>query len=262
MPRHSRRFGTTPIRWRSKFSTRVTGLYCSFSGRDSVRPDRPDAIVPSQKASTSARGIPELVQASVTASTRRSSAPLSQCSPKGVQPIPTMATRSRIPLLAISSAPPQTVAPGQAGAWLSRSSCGRRSAVNSRRNVISTRWPMATVDGSTSVSSHWNRPPPSKSTTTTTTGGLREYASRSRVWVTIVPGTSARRSISIWSTAWHSRHTRCGGRCRRLQFWHRLAENPNFQSSPRWEAGAVGRTGSGRRGGSRRSCPRQVRNVG
>src|SRR4051812_44592331 len=60
-------------------------------------------MVPSQKASTSARGMPEVVQASVTASTRRSSGPLSQCSPKGVQPIPTMATRSRIPLLAIRS---------------------------------------------------------------------------------------------------------------------------------------------------------------
>src|SRR5947207_14969968 len=47
--------------------------------------------------------------ASVAASTRRSSGPLSQCSPKGVQPMPTIATRSLIPLLAMtisfSSAP-------------------------------------------------------------------------------------------------------------------------------------------------------------
>src|SRR4029453_10525221 len=35
------------------------------------------------------------------ASTSRSSGPLSQCSPKGVQPMPTIATRSLIPLLAM-----------------------------------------------------------------------------------------------------------------------------------------------------------------
>src|SRR5256884_1340509 len=40
--------------------------------------------------------------ASLAASTRRSLTPLSQCSPKGVQPMPTIATRSRIPLLAIT----------------------------------------------------------------------------------------------------------------------------------------------------------------
>src|SRR5262249_17424311 len=39
--------------------------------------------------------------ASLAASTSRSSAPLSQCSPKGVQPMPTMATRSLMPLLAM-----------------------------------------------------------------------------------------------------------------------------------------------------------------
>src|SRR2546426_4072170 len=38
---------------------------------------------------------------SVAASTRRSSGPLSQCSPNGVQPMPTIATRSLIPLLAM-----------------------------------------------------------------------------------------------------------------------------------------------------------------
>src|SRR5205823_5202571 len=39
--------------------------------------------------------------ASVAASTSRSSGPLSQCSPNGVQPMPTIATRSLMPLLAI-----------------------------------------------------------------------------------------------------------------------------------------------------------------
>src|SRR5438270_13920739 len=57
-----------------------------------------------------------------------------------------------------------------------------------RRNVISTRLPMATVSGSTSVISHRNRPPPSKSTTAATTGGESEYASRSTVNVAIVAG--------------------------------------------------------------------------
>ena len=50
-----------------------------------------------------------------------------------------------------------------------------------RRNVISTRLPMATVSGSTSVISHRNRPPPSKSTTAATTGGESENASRQNV---------------------------------------------------------------------------------
>src|SRR5256885_13274668 len=114
---------------------------------------------------------------------------------------------------------------------------------------------MATVDGSTSVSSHWTRPPPSKSTTATTTGGWSENARRSRVWVAIVPGVSASRSSSIWSTAWHWRQTRWGGRWRRPQAWQRVAEKPNFQASPRWEAGAVGRVGAGRRGGCRGRRP-------
>src|SRR5919109_1530023 len=46
--------------------------------------------------------MPAEAYASVAASTRRSSGPLSQCSPKGVQPMPTIATRSLIPLLAIA----------------------------------------------------------------------------------------------------------------------------------------------------------------
>ena len=45
------------------------------------------------------------------------------------------------------------------------------SAVESRRNVGSTRSPMLTPSASTSVSSIGRRPPPSKSTTANTTGG-------------------------------------------------------------------------------------------
>src|SRR5438128_6974354 len=60
-------------------------------------------MVPSQKASTSSMPTPAELRASVVESTRSSSVPLSQCSPNGVQPIPTIATRSRIPLDAIAS---------------------------------------------------------------------------------------------------------------------------------------------------------------
>ena len=52
----------------------------------------PDPIVPSQKASMSSSVTPADSSAAGTASTSRSSAALSQCSPNGVQPIPTMAT--------------------------------------------------------------------------------------------------------------------------------------------------------------------------
>src|SRR4026208_761202 len=48
----------------------------------------------------------------------------------------------------------------------------------SRRNVISTRLPIFTAAGSTSVSSQVKRPPPSKSSTPTTTGGDSEQGSR------------------------------------------------------------------------------------
>src|SRR5438477_9531694 len=44
--------------------------------------------------------------ASLAASTSRSSGPLFQCSPKGVQPMPTIATRSLMPLLAMTSPSP------------------------------------------------------------------------------------------------------------------------------------------------------------
>ena len=51
------------------------------------------------------RSMPADVVASVVASTRRSLVLLSHRSPNGVQPIPTIATRSRIPLLAIHFPP-------------------------------------------------------------------------------------------------------------------------------------------------------------
>src|ERR1035437_3485460 len=60
-------------------------------------------MVPNQKASTSSREMPAESTHSTVASVRRSSTLLSHSSPKGVQPIPTIATRSRIPLLAMSA---------------------------------------------------------------------------------------------------------------------------------------------------------------
>src|SRR3954470_23827979 len=58
--------------------------------------------VPSQYASTSSLVMPAPANASLDASSARSSTPVSQCSLNGVQPIPTMATRSLIPWLAMS----------------------------------------------------------------------------------------------------------------------------------------------------------------
>src|SRR3954471_2377672 len=46
--------------------------------------------------------MPAPAKASLDASSARSSTPLSQCSLNGVQPIPTMATRSLMPWLAMS----------------------------------------------------------------------------------------------------------------------------------------------------------------
>src|ERR1700689_4792818 len=59
-------------------------------------------MVPSQKASMSASSRPGTeAMASVVASVRRSSTPLSHSSPKRVQPMPMTATWSRMPLLLI-----------------------------------------------------------------------------------------------------------------------------------------------------------------
>src|SRR5271155_1600767 len=60
-------------------------------------------MVPSQKASMSASSRPATeATASVVASVRRSSTPLSHSSPKRVQPMPMTATWSRMPLLPIA----------------------------------------------------------------------------------------------------------------------------------------------------------------
>ena len=76
------------------FSSLVTGLHGSRSGRDRVSPDTPEPIVPSQNASMSPSSTPADADAAVADSTSRSSVDLSQCSPKAVQPMPTMATWS------------------------------------------------------------------------------------------------------------------------------------------------------------------------
>ena len=62
-------------------------------------PETPEPIVPSQNASMSSSVTPADSIVSFAASVSRSSTPLSQRSPNGVQPIPTMATWSRMPLL-------------------------------------------------------------------------------------------------------------------------------------------------------------------
>ena len=53
--------------------------------------------MPSQKASTSSIEMPALATASDVESMSIDSVDRSQCSPNSVHPIPTMATRSRIP---------------------------------------------------------------------------------------------------------------------------------------------------------------------
>src|SRR6185437_17049501 len=65
----------------------------------SVTPQTPEVMVPSQNASMSWIDIPADAAASVAASVSRSSTPLSHSSPKRVQPIPMIATWSRMPLL-------------------------------------------------------------------------------------------------------------------------------------------------------------------
>src|ERR687898_2544218 len=94
------------------FSTLVTGLPTSPSGLDRTMPLMPDCAVPSQNASTSSLPMPADANASPVASRSRSSMPLSQCSAKRVQPIPTIATRSRMPCDAMSALLPRPERPG------------------------------------------------------------------------------------------------------------------------------------------------------
>src|ERR1700735_3254122 len=83
------------------FSTRETGMPCSRSAWASGSALLPTLIsssaLPIQAAWMSERAILASARASSKASTIRSSGPLSQCSPKVVQPMPTMATLSLIP---------------------------------------------------------------------------------------------------------------------------------------------------------------------
>src|SRR6185312_17073126 len=64
-------------------------------------PDTDEVMVPNQKASMSWMGMPAEAEASTAASVKRSSMPLSHSSPNLVQPMPMMATRSRMPELAM-----------------------------------------------------------------------------------------------------------------------------------------------------------------
>jgi len=80
-----------------KFSTWVTGLSCSWSGRASAMPLIPEKAVPSQYASTSSLVRPAEANVSLDASSSRSSVLLFHCSPNDVQPMPTIATRSLMP---------------------------------------------------------------------------------------------------------------------------------------------------------------------
>src|SRR5215218_11322325 len=94
-----------------------------------------------------------------------------------------------------------------------------------------------------------------------TTGGLRLNARRSTVNVAIVAGTSAIRTCSMWSISPDVMLTRDGGRYTK-PLVSRVPTNAYFHASVRADGGAAGRSGSGRRGGSRSRNPRQVRNNG
>jgi len=59
----------------------------------------------------------------------------------------------------------------------------------------------------------------------------------------------------------HDRQARVGGMWRKPQAVQVLAAKAYFHPSERRTIGAPGRSGSGRRGGSRWSWPRQVKNA-
>ena len=77
--------------------------------------------------------------------------------------------------------------------------------------------------------------------------------------VATVAGTSAMRTSSMWSISPEPMLTRDGGRWTK-PFSSRLPTRPYFQSFVRSDGGPAGRSGSGRRGGSRLRKPRHVRN--
>lgn len=130
-------------------------------------------------------------------------------------------------------------------------------AVVIRRKVISTRSPTATEPGSASASWQRSRPPPSTSSTTATSGGLG---------VQLVDGErgdgGARVGHRDGAHLVHlpqDTHEREGGRWRVPHASHWLATRRYFHVSFRYDGGAAGGSGSGRRGGSLVSRPRQVR---
>ena len=81
------------------------------------------------------------------------------------------------------------------------------------------------------------------------------------VKVTTVPTASAMATGSMSSTAPPSMDTRDGGRCTAPDERSFEPTKPNFQSSLRWAAVLETRAGSGRRGGSGWSWPRQAKNL-
>ena len=102
-------------------------------------------------------------------STSRSSADLSQCSPKAVQPIPTMATRSLMPCDAHVTHPSRLL-----GADRPRLPEVVVDAGGGDQPPEGHLDPAAVRTSSAAASVSWQRirPPPSKSSTTTSTGGL------------------------------------------------------------------------------------------
>ena len=81
------------------------------------------------------------------------------------------------------------------------------------------------------------------------------------VEVTTVPVASAMATGSMSSTAPPSMETRDGGRWTAPELRSFDPTKPNFHSSFRWAAVLDTRAGSGRRGGSGWSWPRQARNL-
>ncbi len=79
--------------------------------------------------------------------------------------------------------------------------------------------------------------------------------------VTTVAGTSAIGTGSMSSTASPFIEIRAGGRWMAPLERSREPTKPNFHSSVRAAADAETRSGSGRRGGSTGSRPRQLRNL-
>ena len=202
------------------------------SGRDSVRPEIPEPIVPDPvrvdvglrdagRRERVADRVDEQVVGALVPVLAERRAP----HPDDRDPVADPVTRHR---RASSACSLDGRLPLSGAVGPSRSNCGpparwRRAGTSSRPGRRS-----APTAGSTSVSSQRNRPPPSKSSTAATSGGLGVYASRSTVNVATVAGTSAIRSGCIRSTAPQFAQTRAGGRWRSPHCSQRSPVNPNF----------------------------------